>query len=83
MLSTKLVEGLDIAHNLASGMQKVFQAPGISEKVKTITSDNSLNVKAAVGLLQVRLQPCFTYTLNLAVKDTIHNLDDVFATPKM
>ena len=38
--STTLVEGSDDAQNLALGMQKVFQARGISEKVKTITSDN-------------------------------------------
>ena len=41
--STTLVEGSDDAQNLAPGMQKVFQARGISEKVKTITSDNSPN----------------------------------------
>ena len=79
--STTLVEGSDAAQNLASGMQKVFQAWGISEKVKTITSDNSPNVKAAEELLQVK--PCFTHTLNLAMKDVIHNLDDVFATPNV
>ena len=62
-------------------MQKVFQAWGISEKVKTITSDNSRNVKAAVELLQVK--PCSTHTLNLAMKDVIRNLDDVFATPNV
>ena len=62
-------------------MQKVFQARGISEKGKTITSDNSPNVKAAVELLQVK--PCFTTTLNLAMKDVIRNLDDVFATPNV
>ena len=45
---TTLVEGSDDAQNLAPGMQKVFQARSISEKVKTITSDNSPNVKAAV-----------------------------------
>ena len=61
--------------------QKVFQALGISEKVKTITSDNSPNVKAAVELLQVKL--CFTHTLNLAMKDVIRNLDDMFATPNV
>ena len=55
------MEGSDTAHNFASGMQKVFQARGISEKVKTITSDDSPNVKAAVELLRVRLQPCFTH----------------------
>ena len=76
------MEGSDTAHNLASGMQKVFQARGISGKVKTITPDNSPNVKAAVELLQVWLQPCFTLTSNLAVKDAMCNLDDVFATPK-
>ena len=76
--STTLVEGSDDAQNLASGM---FQARGISEKVKTITSDNSPNVKAAVELLQVK--PCFTHTLNLAMKDVIRNLDDVFATPNV
>ena len=79
--STTLVEGSDDAHNLAPGMQKVFQARGISEKVKTITSDTSPNVKAAVELLQVK--PCFTHTLNLAMKDVIRNLDDVFATPNV
>ena len=79
--STTLVEGSDDAQNLAPGMQKVFQARGISEKVKTITSDNSPNVKAAVELLQVK--PCFTHTLNLAMKDVIRNLDDVFATPNV
>ena len=79
--STTLVEGSDDAQNLAPGMQKVFQARGISEKVKTITSDNSPNVKAAVKLLQVR--PCSTHTLNLAMKDVIRNLDDVFATPNV
>ena len=62
-----LVEGSDTAHNLATGMQKVFQARGISEKVKAITSDNASNVKAAVKLLQVRLQPCFEHTLNFDV----------------
>ena len=62
-------------------MQKVFQARGISEKVKTITSDNSPNVKAAVELLQVKA--CFTHTLNLAMKDVMRNLDDVFATPNV
>ena len=76
-----LVEGSDDAQNLTPGMQKVFQARGISEKVKTITSDNSPNVKAAVELLQVK--PCFTHTLNLAMKDVIRNLDDVFATPNV
>ena len=81
VLSTTLVEGSDTAHNLASGVQKVFQARDISEKVKTITSDNSPNVKAAVELLQVRLQPCFTHWLNLAVKDAIRNLEDVCAAP--
>ena len=79
--STTLVEGSDDAQNLAPGMQKVFQARGISEKVKTITSDNSPNVKAAVELLQVK--PCFTHMLNLAIKDDILNLDDVFATPNV
>ena len=79
--STTLVEGSDDAQNFAPGMQKVFQARGISEKVKTITSDNSPNVKAAVELLQVK--PCFTHTLNLAMKDVIRNLDDVFATPNV
>ena len=79
--STTQVEGSDDAQNLAPGMQKVFQARGISEKVKTITSDNSPNVKAAVELLQVK--PCFTHTLNLAMKDVIRNLDDVFATPNV
>ena len=79
--STTQVEGSDDARNLALGMQKVFQARGISEKVKTITSDNSPNVKAAVELLQVK--PCLTHTLNLAMKDVIRNLDDVFATPNV
>ena len=80
--STSLVEGSDDAQNLAHGMQKVFQARGISEKVKTITSDNAPNVKAGVELLQVK--PCFTHTLNLATKDVIiRNLDDVFATPNL
>ena len=79
--STTLVEGSDEAQNLASGMQKVFQAWGIIEKVKTITSDNSPNVKAAVELLQVK--PCFTHTLNLAMKDDMRNLNDVFATPNV
>ena len=64
-------------------MQKVFQAWGISEKVKTITSDNSPNVKAAVELQQQQVKPCFTHTLNLAMKDVIRNLDDVFATPNV
>ena len=50
LLSTTLVKGSDTAHKLASGMQKVFQARGISEKVKIITSDNSPNVKAGVLL---------------------------------
>ena len=72
------MEGSDDAQNLAPGLQKVFQARGISEKVKTITSDN---VKAAVELLQVK--PCFTHTLNLAMKDVIRNLDDVLATPNV
>ena len=56
-LSTTLVEGSDKAHNLASGMQQVFQSRGISEKVNTITSDNppKINVKTPVQLLQVRL----------------------------
>ena len=82
LLSTRttLVEGSDDAQNLAPGMHKGFQARGISEKVKTITSDNSSNVKAAVGLLQVK--PCFRHTLNLAMKDVIR-LDDVFATPNI
>ena len=80
VLSTMLVEGSDTTHNLRSGMQKVFQAWNISEKVKTITSNSSPNVKAVVELLQGRLQPCFTHTLNLAVKDAIRNLEDVFAT---
>ena len=79
--STTLVEGSDDAQNLATGMQKVFQARSISEKVKTTTSDNSPNVKAAVELLQVK--PCFTHTLNFAMKDVIRNLDDVFATPNV
>ena len=79
--STTQVEGSDDAQNLAPGMQKVFQARCISEKVKTITSDNSPNVKAAVELLQVK--PCFMHTLNLAMKDVIRNLDDVFATPNV
>ena len=80
--STTQVGGSDDAQNLAPGMQKVFQARGISEKVKTITSDNSPNVKAAVELLQVK--PCFTHTLNLATKDVIiRTLDDVFATPNV
>ena len=55
LLSTTLVEGSNTAHKLASGMQQVFQAQDIIEKVKTITSDNPSNVKAAVELLQVRL----------------------------
>ena len=55
VLSTTLVEGSDTDHNLASAMQQVPQARGISEKVKTITSDNSPNVKAAEELQQVRL----------------------------
>ena len=79
--STTLVEGSDDAQTLAPGMQKVFKARGISEKVKTITSDNSPNVKATVELLQVKT--CFTHTLNLAMKNVIHNLDDVFATPNV
>ena len=80
--STTQVEGSEDAKNLAPGMQKVFQARGIGEKVKTKTSDNSPNVKAAVELLQVK--PCFTHTLNLATKDVIiRNLDDVFATPNV
>ena len=78
--STTQVEGSEDAQNPAPGMQKVFQARGISEKVKTITSDNSPNVKAAVELLQVK--PCFTHTLNLAMKDVMY-LDDVFATPNV
>ena len=53
--STTLVEGSDTAHNLAFAMQQVSQAQGISEKGKTITSDNSPNVKAAEELQQVRL----------------------------
>ena len=64
-------------------MQQVFQARGVSEKVKTVTSDNSPNLKAAVELLQVRLQPCFMHTTNLAVKDAVHNAEDVFAAPKV
>ena len=64
-------------------MQQVFQARAISEKVKTITSDDSPNVRAAVELPQVRLQPCFTHTLNLAVNDAIRNLEDVFAAPNV
>ena len=79
--STTQVEGSDDAQNLAPGMQKVFQARGISEKVKTITSDNSPNVKAGVELLQVK--PCFTHTLSLVMKDVIRNLDDVFAKPNL
>ena len=79
VLSTALVEGSHIAQKLASAMQKVFQAWGINEKVETITTDNAANVKAAVELLQVRQQPCFAHTLNLAVKDAIRNTEDVFA----
>ena len=69
--STTLVKGSDDAQNLDPGMQKVFQARGTSEKVKTITSDNSPNVKAAVELLQVKT--CFSHTINLAMKDVIRN----------
>ena len=83
LLSTTLVEGSDTAQHLASGMQKVFQARGISDKVKTITPDNSPNVKAAVELLQVRLKPCFRHALNLAVKDAIRNLENVFVAPNV
>ena len=58
VLSTALVEGADTAQKLACAMHQVFQALGINEKVKTITTDNASNVKAAVELLQVRHQPC-------------------------
>ena len=81
VLPASLVEGSDTAQNLASGSQKGFQARGISEKIKTITSDNPPNTKAALELQQVK--PCFTHTLNLAVKDAIRYLDDLFATPNI
>ena len=73
--STALVEGSDDAHNLTSGMQKVFQARGISEKIKIVNFRRFTKCEGCCGataLFYAYAKPCW--------KDVIRDLDGVCHT---
>ncbi|GFS04731.1 zinc finger BED domain-containing protein 1 [Elysia marginata] len=79
VLTTTTLQGPHTADNLSTTLRDVFAEWGISDKVATCVTDNAANIVSAVEKLKLRHQPCFTHTLNLAVKESRGKTDDVMA----
>ena len=65
------------ADNIAEEIRHICNKWEISEKIRSIVTDNAANMTAAVKQMNVRHLPCFAHSLNLVVQDSIKNTEDV------
>ncbi|XP_005101836.1 zinc finger BED domain-containing protein 4-like [Aplysia californica] len=63
--------------NLAAELRDAFQEVGIERKVSTVVTDNARNIVNAVEVLMIRHHACFAHTLNLMVRSSISEVEEI------
>lgn len=76
-LETKKCIGRHTSVAIANHLSDIFKKWHIENKIGPIVTDNAPNMLAAVGLLNSQSIPCFAYTLNLIVKNSMKDIKEI------
>jgi len=82
VLETCKITENDSQEKIAEELNRVFQSWGLLGKITCVVIDNSVNVDAAVQILRLPHLPCFAYTMDWIVQESLKNVPEILTVKK-